>query len=43
MKVIQGRFDTLLGKVDHTKPAPRVSTKAMAKRGTKVSKLPSKS
>jgi len=43
MKVIQGRFDTLLGKVDHTKPVSRDSTKATAKRGTKVSKLPSKS
>ena len=39
MQVIQGRFDTLLGKVDHTKPAPRLSTKATGKRGTKAAKL----
>ena len=43
MKVIQGRFDTLLGKVNHTKPVPRDSTKATAKRGTETPKLPSKS
>jgi hypothetical protein len=43
MKVIQGRFDTLLGKVNHTKPVPRDSIKATGKRATKTSKLPSNS
>ena len=43
MKVDQGRFDTLLGKVNHTKPVPRDSIKAAGKRGTKTPKLASKS
>ena len=43
MKVDQGRFDTLLGKVNHTKPESRDSIKETGNRGTKTPKLPSKS
>jgi hypothetical protein len=43
MKLEQGRFDTLLGRVNHAKPEPRASKKATGKRGAKTPRLPSKS
>jgi hypothetical protein len=43
MKVDKPKFDTLLGKVDHTKPVPRTSIKATGRRDPKTPKLPAKS